>query len=148
MSQDCDPRRQVPPEDLYPLQHLPAWSCLGNQEEQMISKVKQLTDGFSMTDKAGLMKVKLGRITMSVIFDDYKLLPVTELLWHITEQSLQDCHMGSHPSHGAQAQIHYTSGAEKHYPFGKQLINNPFRLQTPLPSTNGAKSRTYFLKDH
>lgn len=27
-------------------------------------KVKQLTDGFSMTDKAGLFKIKLGPVTV------------------------------------------------------------------------------------
>lgn len=100
-------------------QHEVASATRRNRLSPRLSSSQMVFQWLTKQVKAGLMKVKLGRITLSVFFDDYKLLPVTKLLWHITEQSLQDCHMGSHPVHRAQAQICYTSGAEKHYPFGK-----------------------------
>lgn len=42
-------------------------------------KVKQLTDGFSMTDKSGLFKIKLGPVPVC-LFSGFWLFPVTELL--------------------------------------------------------------------
>jgi len=43
-------------------------------------KVKQLTDGFPMTDEAGLSKINLEPVTLSIFFGGYWLLPVSDLL--------------------------------------------------------------------
>lgn len=48
---------------------------------KIMIQVKWLTDGFQMTDKAGLFTIKLEPVTL--LSKDYRLLPVTEMLWHL-----------------------------------------------------------------